>query len=193
MCICAVAQNEYDSSFMRFYVPNSDGSPIPTIPMDGSVTILEDGKTYIKMHANNPYNAVEISNFQKYAILKGSKVYLKLDNGEIISLTCSLSKTVEDGFVTTRNGVYQNYADYSYFPIDSIVIEKLKTHDIVKIRGQFKSEIMDGSMQFTPESEIRKTKAAFIEAVQTTLEKYNASQSNNQAQKTLKENPLYGF
>lgn len=192
MCLCAVAQNEYSRDFMRFYVPNSDGSPFPTSVV-GAITILENGKTYIKIHANNPYNAAEFSNFQKYAILKDSNIYLKLDNGEIITLVCSLDKTVKDGFVTTQNGVYQNYVDYSYFLIDTTVIDKFKSHDIIKIRGQFKYEIMDGSMQFTPESAINKTKDAFIEAEQETKEKYNASISNNKKQEILKDNPLYGF
>ena len=36
--------------------------------------------------------------------------------------------------------------------------EILKNSDIIKVRGQFKFEIIDGSMQFTPDSEINKTK-----------------------------------
>lgn len=192
MCLCVNAQTEYSSKFMRFYVPNSDGSPFP-MSADGFVTVLDNGETYIKIHVNNSHNAAEFSDYQKYAIIKGSNVYLKLDNGEIITLTCSLNTTIKDGFVTTLNSVYQNYADYAYFPIDTLIIEKLKNHEIVKFRGHFKFEIMDGSMQFTPESEINKTKDAFIEAVQVTREKYNTAQSNNQTQKILKENPLHGF
>lgn len=192
MHLCVNAQFEYSSNFMRFYVPNSDGSPFP-MSVDAYVTVSENGETYIKIHANNAYNAAELSNYQKYAILKGSNMYLKLDSEEIITLSCSLNKIVKDGFVTTKNGVYQNYADYSYFPIDTTIIEKLKNHDIVKIRGQFKFEIMNGSMQFTPESEIHKTKNAFIEAERTTREEYNTAKNKNKAQKNLEENPLYGF
>lgn len=179
LCIhlCVFAQNEYSHDFMRFYVPNSDGSPFP-ISVVGAVTILEDGKTYLKTHANDPYNAAELSNFQKYAILKGCNIHLKLDNDEIITLTCSLDKTDKDGFVTTQNGVYQNYTDYSYFLLDTVVIDKLKNHNIIKIRGQFKHEIMDGSMQFTPTSAVNKTKDAFMEAERKTKEKYDTSISN---------------
>ena len=192
MCFCVNAQNEFSTQFMRFYVPNSDGSPFPT-PVDGYVTILENGEMYIKTHANNSYNAVEFSDYQKYAILKGSNMYLKLDTEEIVTLTCAFNTIAKDGFVTTKNSVYQNYADYAYFPINTQTIEKLKNHDIIKVRAHFKFEMLDGSMQFTPKSEINKTKDAFIEAEQTTREKYNNAQSNNRAQKTLKEDPLHGF
>ena len=194
ICICMYtsAQNEYDSSFVRFYVPNSDGSLFP-VPIDTSITIVEDGKTYIKIHANNPYNAQEFSDYQKYAILKGDNIYLKLDNEEIITLTCAFNIVQKDGYVTTRNGVYQNYADYSYFLIDTEVIEKLKKYDIIKVRGQFKFELMDGSMQFSPESKIHKTKESFTKAEQMVQEKYKKAKSNDQMQKTLKENPLYNF
>lgn len=194
MCLCVGvnSQKEYDYKFARFYVPHSDNSPFP-MPIDAYATILENGKTYIKLHANNPYNAAEFSDYQKYAILKGANLYLKLDNEETITLVCSLNKVVKDGYATTRNGVYQNYADYSYFPIDTEIIERLKNHDITKVRGQFKYEIMDGSLQFTPNSEIHKTKAAFIEAILKAQSKYNAATSNHHTQEILKENPLHGF
>ena len=192
MNLCLNAQNEYSDSFMRFYIPNSDGTPFP-MPVDAYVTISEKGETYIKIHANNPNNAAEFSDYQKYAILKGRNMYLKLDNEEIITLSCSLNKIFKDGFVTTKSSVYQNYADYSYFPIDTAVIEKLKSHDVVKVRGQFKFEIMDGSMQFTTESEIHKTKDNFIKAEQAARRKYNDAKDRNKVQKTLKENPLHGF
>lgn len=47
VCISAAAQKEYSAEFMRFYVPNSDGSPFP-MPIDAYITISENGKTYIK-------------------------------------------------------------------------------------------------------------------------------------------------
>lgn len=192
LCVCAYSQNEYSSKFARFYVPNSTGSPFP-MPVDAYVTILDSGDIYIKIHANNPYNAAEFSDYQKYAILKGSNLYLKLVDEDILTLTCTQHKVVKDGYVTTKNGVYQKYADYSYFPIDTEIIEKLKNNDIIKVRGQFKFEIIDGSMQFTPDSEINTTKDTFIEAIQTIQTKYKTAKSNSQTQEILKENPLHGF
>lgn len=192
LCVCAYSQNEYSSIFMRFYVSNSDDTSFP-LSIDAYAVILENGETYIKIHANNPYNAAEFSDYQKYAILKGGNLYLKLDNGDILTLTCTWNKVVKDGFVTTKNGVYQNYADYSYFSIDTEILGKLKNFDIIKIRGEFKFEILDGSMQFSPDAEIHKTKDAFIEAMQTIQSKYIAAKCNSQTQETLKENPLYGF
>lgn len=192
MWIGATAQNEYESQFMRFYVPNSNGSPFPT-SVDAYATILEDGKPYIKIHANNPYNAAEFSDYQKYAVLKDSSMYMKLDNNEIIILTCSLNKSVKDGFVTTKNNVYQNYADYSYFPIDTMVIEKLKNNNIVKIRCTFKFEILDGSMQFTTGSDMSETKDSFKQAETNVRKQYIEAKSEADRQKVLKENPLLGF
>lgn len=188
----AAAQSECAIKFMRFYVPNSNGSPFPT-SVDAYATILEDGKPYIKIHANNPYNAAEFSDYQKYAVLKDSSMYMKLDNNEIIILTCSLNKSVKDGFVTTKNNVYQNYADYSYFPIDTVVIEKLKNNNIVKIRCAFKFEILDGSMQFTSSSDMPETKDSFKQAETNVRKKYIETKNKANGQKVLKENPLLGF
>lgn len=192
VCISAAAQKEYSAEFMRFYVPNSDGSPFP-MPIDAYITISENGKTYIKTHANNPYNAAEFSEHQKYAILKDSNLYLKLDNEDIITLTCAFNTVVKDGFVTTKNNVYQNYADYSYFPIDMMIIEKLRNHEIIKIRGQFKFEIMDGSLQFMPNSKIPKTKDSFRKTEIDVRKRYIEAKSKADNQKALKENPLLGF
>lgn len=192
LCVCAYSQNEYSSKFARFYVPDSSGSPFP-MPVDAYITILDNGDTYIKIHANNSYNAVEFSDYQKYAILKGNNLYLKLDNEDILTLTCTRHKVLKDGYVTTENGIFQNYADYSYFPVGVEIIEKLRNSDIIKVRGQFKFELIDGTMQFTPESKINKTKDTFIEAVQTVQGKYRTAKNNSQTQEILKENPLHGF
>lgn len=194
VCICVSAQNqnEFSRQFARFYVHNSDGSQFP-MPVDAYFVILENGETYLKISANNPYNAMEFSNYQKYTVLVGSNLYLKLESDEIITLICTKNHAVKDGFVTTNDVVYQNYSDYSYFPIDAVVVEKLMQYEIIKVRGQFKFEVMDGSMQFTPESPLNKTKDAFIEAERSVKNKYKAAQGKKQDQEILKGDPLYGF
>lgn len=188
----ARSQNEYKSKFMRFYVPDCMGSPFP-VPADTYIAISENGQMFLKIHVNFTHNAEEFSYFQKYAIPKGNNFYLKLDNGDIITLICSLDKTVEDDYVIVRDDIYQNYAEYSYFPIDADMVDKLKNYNIVKVRGQFKFEVMDGSMQFTPDSGMPKTKDAFIQAEQDVLGKYNAAKSESEAQDILKKDPLYNF
>lgn len=192
MWIGAAAKNEYESLFMRFYVPDCMGTPFP-IPVDTYIGILENGQMYIKTHANFSYNAAEYSYFQKYAIPKGNKIYFKLSSGEIVTLTCSNDKSVPDGFITTENGVFQNYAEYSYFPIDTATLDNLKKYDIVKVRGHFKYEILDGSMQFTTDSDIPETKDSFKQAEMNVRKQYTEAKSEADRQKALKENPLLGF
>lgn len=192
MCVSAAAQNTPESRFMRFYVPDCTGSPFP-VPIDAYFTISESGQTQIKTHANFAYNAAEFSYFQKYSIPAGNNIYFKLDSGDIITLTCSSDEKVADGFVTSKNGAYQNYADYSYFPIDTTAINSLKKYDIIKVRGQFKFEILDGSMQFTPGSDMPKTKDSFKQAETLVRKQYNSATLENNRQETLKQNPLSGF
>ena len=192
MCVGAVAQNRHESRFMRFYVPDCTGSPFP-VSIDTYFIISESGQTQIKMRANFAYNAAEFSYFQKYSIPAGNNVYFKLDSGDIITLTCSSDEKVADGFVTSENGTYQNYADFSYFPINAAVIDSLKKHDIIKIRGQFKFEILDGSMQFTSSSDMPKTKDSFKQAETLVRKQYQSAIIESNRQETLKQNPLSGF
>lgn len=192
MCVGAVAQNRHESRFMRFYVPDCTGSPFP-VSIDTYFIISESGQTQIKMRANFAYNAAEFSYFQKYSIPAGNNVYFKLDSGDIITLTCSSDEKVADGFVTSKNGTYQKYADYSYFPINDAIINSLKKHDIIKVRGQFKFEILDGSMQFTPNSDMPKTKDSFKQAETLVRKQYKSTIMENDRQEILKQNPLSGF
>lgn len=192
MWIGATAQNEYESQFMRFYVPDCTGAPFP-VSVDTYIVVLENGQMCIKTHANFSYNAAEYSYFQKYAIPKGNKIYFKLDSGEIVTLTCSNDKSVPDGFITTENGTLQNYAEYSYFPIDTATVDSLKKYNIVKVRGCFKYEILDGSMQFTIGSDIPETKDSFKQAETNVRKQYIEAKSEADRQKILKENPLLDF
>lgn len=192
MCVGAVAQNRHESRFMRFYVPDCTGSPFP-VSIDTYFIISESGQTQIKMRANFAYNAAEFSYFQKYSIPAGNNVYFKLDSGDIITLTCSSDEKVADGFVTSKNCTYQKYADYSYFPINDAIIDSLKKHDIIKVRGQFKFEILDGSMQFTPNSDMPKTKDSFKQAETLVRKQYKSTIMENDRQETLKQNPLSEF
>lgn len=192
MWVNAAAQNKYESQFMRFYVPDCMGTPFP-VSVDTYIAILENGQICIKTHANFSYNAVEYSYFQKYAIPKGNKIYFKLDSGEIITLTCLNNKSIPDGFITTENGPLQNYAEYSYFPIDTATVDSLKKYNIVKVRGQFKYEIMDGSMQFTPNSDMPETKDSFEKAEKKIRKQLIEVKSEANRQKALKDNPLLDF
>ena len=172
--VAAYCQNEYETRFMRFYVPDCLGSPF-SVSVDTYILITEKDSMFIKTHANFNYNASEFSYFQKYAIPKGNSLYLELDNGDTIKLTCSLDKDEPDGFVTTKNGVYQNYAGYSYFPVNADIIDRLKNHNIIKVRGQFKFEEIDGSMQFTSNSDMPNTKTDFLRSVQSVLERHKSA------------------
>lgn len=192
ICISAAAQSGHESQFMRFYVPDCMGSPFPN-PVDTYFTISENGQAMLKIRAGFGYNAKEFTYFQKYSIPEGNNLYFKLDNGDIIALTCSSHKCVKDGFVTSNNGVYQNYADYSYFPVSAGVIDSLKSYNVIKVRGQFKFEIMDGSMQFTPESTMPETKSKFVQAEDSVRKKYEAAILEKSQQEALKEDPLLGF
>lgn len=186
------AQNGYENKFMRFYVPDCMGTPFPT-SVDAYLVTVDGSQMYIKVRANFAYNASEYSYFQKYAIPKGNKMYLKLDSGDIITLTCSLGESVADGFITTKNGVYQNFADYSYFPIDVATIESLENHDIIKVRGQFKFEYMDGSMKFADSSDMPNTKDSFKQSKSKILKQCETGLNEKNRQKEFEENPLSGF
>ena len=188
--ILGYAQNEYESKFIRFYLPNN--SPIPTF-VDSYLSVSNTGKIFLKIRAIDNYNVVECSDFNEYTILKGNNLYLKLDNGNILVLTCSSEKTIKDGFVTTESDIYVNYASYSYFPLDSAALENLRAHNIVKIRGQFKFKVIDGFLQYTPKSEMPDTKNRFTETEVSILKQYEMVKEEKNAQKILKENPLYNF
>lgn len=187
--ICSAAQNEYESRFMRFYVPDCTGSPFP-IAINTYIGISENGKMYIKTYANFSFNASKYSYFQKYVIAKGNKIYFKLDSGEIITLTCSKEKSIPNGFITTENGTLQNYADYSYFPIEDDAVNNLKKNNILKVRGQFKYEVMEGSLRFTPQSKIPETRNSFMQAEAKARKLRTEAESEVNRQKKLKENPL---
>lgn len=190
--VLVYGQTVDEMRFMRFYLPDCLGSPFP-VSVDAYFVMVENGKNLIKTHANFSCNAVEFKHYQKYAVPKGNSIYLKLDNGDIITLTCDLDEIKADGFVTAQNNVYQNYAGYSYFPVDTVIIEKLKTNNVVKVRGQFTREVLDGSMQFTPESTMPETKEDFIQAVQYVEKRYKDVIEEKNKQDKLKDNPLHDF
>ena len=66
-----------------------------------------------------------------------------MDNDEIITLTCKYRSKIHTDYYVGSTGVYKQYDMYSYFLLNTSIIEKLKTHKIIKMRCEMKFEVKD--------------------------------------------------
>ena len=107
------------------------------------------GHTWLKHNVHYIYNAEGLvdsegkSHLGKYAVNKGKHIYLKLDNDEVITLTCFLMQNVHTDYYVSNVDIHKKYEIYSYFNLDENTIEKLRNHQIVKMRCEMKYEIGD--------------------------------------------------
>lgn len=174
---------------VQFYFPSLSGGPFgdkAEILVNG-----EDGRLRIEYINHQRYNAREFEDYAAYSIPKGSKLYLKLSNNDIITLTCESYQDVNDGYVEGKSGVYYAYKNCSYFPIDENTIALLRNFEIIKIRAELKKGIYDGSLRFTETS--KPNKSDFNSAYQYVTEQIQKARNESSRQLELKDNPLLDF
>jgi hypothetical protein len=169
-----------------FHVPNKSIGELGFIHIECD----NKGNIWLKHNVITPYNVEELVDSEgrhviaEYAINKGKHIYLKLDNNEIITLTCSLMKKVHSGYYTGNTNIYNQYDIFSYFNLNDEIINKLKNNKIIKMRCEMKFEILD--MELKDEISLSKNFDKFQTAI---LEKKNKEIEKNK----IKENPLSNF
>ena len=119
-----------------------------------------------------------------YSVYKGKHMYLKLDNDEIIALTCKDIKFIHNGYFTGNTDIYKEYEIFSYFDLTQELIDKLRNHKIVKMRCELKYEVLDMVLE-----EDINLKPKFEEA----FNKYDKKVEEETQKNNLKSNPLNGF
>ena len=120
----------------------------------------------------------------RYNVYKGKHMYLKLDNDEIITLTCKDIKFIHNGYFTGYTDIYKEYQIFSYFDLTQDVIDKLNEHKIVKMRCELRYEVSDMVLK-----EDIDLKPKFEKAFNELDEKIEEETQKND----LKSNPLNGF
>lgn len=145
---------------------------------------------WLEHYVITPYNVDEIVDEQgrhicgQYTINTGKHIYLKLDNNEIITLTCNYRSKIHTDYYTGNTGVYKQYDMYSYFLLNSNIIEKLKNHKIIKMRCEMKFEVKD--MNLDKEIDCNES---FNTLNELYTKKYNEDHNINE----LNNNPLKDF
>ena len=121
--------------------------------------------------------------FGIWSFKKGQKMYLKLDNDEILELKCTSRKSEACGYKTMATSIETRYNVYSYFLLNNEQIEKLSNHGFKKMRGELKYDVYD----FFLEHDV--VTIDFKKLYQKILEK-NESERKKQSRR---ENPLNDF
>lgn len=82
--------------------------------------------------------------YGRWNIAKGKKMYLKLDNNTIITLTSHHIRSYTGGYDVTKSLNLIEYTDlYSYFKLSPDDYANLRTHKIIKMRLELKYDIAD--------------------------------------------------
>lgn len=186
------AQQIFERQFFTFYLSTATPYPFPTSCRVYLVANTE-GKYLLKIRPGDRYNCKEFNNFAESSVLTNKRVFLKFDNDEVFSLTCNDTEEVKDGFYTSNNGIYQQYVVNSYFTVDDSLLSALQNHEIVKVRTELQRGIIDGSLQFTKESSVQKSKAEFLKSYEHVNKKIEDYKLNTEKQEVLKDDPLFGF
>ena len=118
-------------------------------------------------------NSHVLKKYGRWNIAKGKKMYLKLDNNTIITLTSHHIRSYTGGYDVTKSLNLIEYTDlYSYFKLSPDDYANLRTHKIIKMRLELKYDIAD--IDFTNPIDL-------IEAFNKLDEKYNLE--NNKSTK----------
>lgn len=186
------AQQIFEQEFFTFYLPTAIPKPFPTSCRVYLVANTE-GKYLLKIRPQDIYNCKEFNDFAESSVLTNKRIFLKFDNNEVFSLTCNYTEEINDGFYTGNNGIYQQYVVNSYFTVDDSLLSALQNHEIVKVRTELQRGIIDGSLQFTQNSSIQKSKAEFLKAYEYVNKEIEDYKLNTRKQQILKDDPLFGF
>ena len=150
----------------------------------------KSGHTWLKHNVHYLYNAEDVVDHDgkeclgTYAVHKGKHIYLKLDNDEIITLTCVSMNMVHNGYYKGSTYVHYKYEIYSYFNIDNKIIEKLKEHQIIKMRCEMKYDVLD--MYLHDDLDFNKHYNKFLDTI-------NKKNSTENKQEEINNNPLLDF
>ena len=106
---------------------------------------------------------------KKYYIPKGKHLFLKFDDGEVFTLEC----------IKTGKKIKDWTAIYSYFVLDDNIINKLKSHQLNKMRCEIKDKVIDVMI--------------VINEIKTAIETIEKRTNEELRQRKLKDNPLDGF
>lgn len=164
----------------------------------GNLDIECDSKNYwFKMVVyNDTYNVKGMvengkPTFGKRSVPKGKHIYLKLQNGEILTFTCNFQKQIADSYYVSSHDISDQYTIKSYFNITKEQLEKLRQSDVVKLRAELKYEVTDLGLIG---SSVKEVDAVNLKKSIEILEKRKADyyEKKNQQEK-LKKNPLENF
>lgn len=171
-----------------------------SLPVGGFPEIGESGYIYIESDSSGhtwlKYNVLDANvveyvdkqgrrTFGRYAVYTGKHIYLKLDNDEIITLTCSYMIQRPDGYEYGTNDIYVKYAIYSYFDINETILGKLLSHNIIKMRVECRYDVIDATFKgYNPE---------FAKNYNTFMNKYLDKKQKDNLQTQVNNNPLLGF
>lgn len=121
--------------------------------------------------------------FGIWSFKKGQKMYLKLDNNDILELKCTSRESEACGYKAMATSVETRYNVYSYFLLNNEQIEKLSSHGFKKMRGELKYEVYD----FFLEHDIV---TIDFQNLYQKIEEKNESEGKKQSRR---ENPLEDF
>lgn len=121
--------------------------------------------------------------FGIWSFKKGQKMYLKLDNDDILELKCTSRKSEACGYKTMATSIETRYNVYSYFLLNNEQIEKLSSHGFKKMRGELKYEVYD----FFLEHDVV---TIDFQKLYQKIEEKNESEGKKQSRR---ENPLEDF
>lgn len=146
------------------------------------------GDLYLKIDNNGKYylGLEEYSTHQKFLIYKGNPLYIKLDNDNIITLTCNTT-------IVVWFGGFDNYANKYYqrttvFYLDNKTLELLRNNKIIKLRGLIKKDIKNIVI-----SKYSTNTYNFIEKENKLQVEYKNLKQQEFNQQNLNKDPLLGF
>ncbi len=146
---------------------------------------------WVKYLVHTPFDVDELVDSQgrhivgQYTISQGKNLYLKLDNEEIMTLKCSLRRKVHNGYYTGNNSIYKQYDFFCYFKLSAEQLQKLKEHEIIKMRCELKFEVMDMRLD--------NDKSSFCSKLEELQNKKNEKMEQEKNKDEIKNNPLKGF
>lgn len=103
---------------------------------------MNDGAVSLDYIENGMYKqySIVLYFYQEYNIEKGAKLLLKLDNGEVIELSCSsdISHTY------TGNAFAQIPISFVSYQITPEQLKTIETNNVVKLRAETSTDYLDG-------------------------------------------------
>ena len=191
----------YDNKYVEcygwsFYTPNNiiDALGLGFVHLQCD----KNKKFWIRYECPGLYSNVEgivDSNGNSYLgklnVQKNKNMYIKLDNGEILTFTCKSVVYIKNGYYTGTNDIHQKYRIFSYFDITQEQIDKLCKYKIVKMRCELKYDVIDMLLDKYDSKEYPNEK--FEKYYKEMLFEYNCKIHKENKQQELNNNPLKDF